>query len=250
MFRQSVSTTCLARGATNNLRWLQQHVRNHVFERLDITSAAEMDDLVRRHADAKPSSIWPRQTAVTTSVDTPRRDFEANALGTLNILEAVRQRAPSAAGVVRVDEQGVWEPGARATDVRRVERYEFVRRPHGITESCPLDFHSPYGCSKGAADQYVRDYARIYGMRTLRLPAVMHLRAAAVRLRRTGLGGMVRHRCRDRRADHGLRRRLPGARPAVDRRSVRAVSTRDRAHRQRQRQRLQHRRGTGERASL
>jgi CDP-paratose 2-epimerase len=53
------------------------------------------------------------------------------------------------------------------TIVNRGDRYELADRPQGISERCPLDFHSPYGCSKGAADQYVRDYARIYGMRTV-----------------------------------------------------------------------------------
>ena len=154
------------RGATNNLRWLQQHVPDHVFERLDITSAAEMDDLIRRHADAKAIVHLAGQTAVTTSVDTPRRDFEANALGTLNILEAVRRRAPSLP-VLYASTNNVYGSLDHEPMVRRGQRYEFVRRPNGITESSPLDFHSPYGCSKGAADQYVRDYARIYGMRTL-----------------------------------------------------------------------------------
>ena len=83
------------RGATKNLRWLEQHVSNHTFERLDVTSAAEMDDFIHRHADAAALVHLAAQTAVTTSVDAPRHDFETNALGTLNVLEAVRRRAPS-----------------------------------------------------------------------------------------------------------------------------------------------------------
>jgi CDP-paratose 2-epimerase len=154
------------RGATNNLRWLQQHVPHHVFERLDITSAAEMDGLIRRHADADALVHLAAQTAVTASVDSPRRDFETNALGTLNVLEAVRRRAPSLP-VLYASTNKVYGNLESEPVQRRGQRYELVRSPNGIAEESPLDFHSPYGCSKGAADQYVRDYARIYGLRTV-----------------------------------------------------------------------------------
>jgi CDP-paratose 2-epimerase len=105
------------------------------------------------------------QVAVTTSVLEPRHDFEVNALGTFNLLESVRRLAPDAvllyASTNKVygglESEGVEEHG---------RRYRF-RRVAGIPETQPLDFHSPYGCSKGAADQYVRDYARIYQLRTV-----------------------------------------------------------------------------------
>ena len=154
------------RGATNNLRWLQQHVANHAFERLDITSAAQMDDLVRRHRDADAVVHLAAQTAVTTSVENPRHDFAANALGTLNVLEAVRRQAPSMP-VLYASTNKVYGSLEHEPLVRRGARYEFAGAPQGISEASPLDFHSPYGCSKGAADQYVRDYARIYAMRTV-----------------------------------------------------------------------------------
>ena len=154
------------RGATNNLRWLQQHVPHHVFERLDVTSAAAMDGLIHRHSDADALVHLAAQTAVTTSVDNPRRDFETNALGTLNVLEAVRRRAPSLP-VLYASTNKVYGNLEHEPVQRRGQRYEFVRSPNGIGEASPLDFHSPYGCSKGAADQYVRDYARIYGLRTV-----------------------------------------------------------------------------------
>lgn len=154
------------RGANSNLAWLQRHVANHVFERLDITSAREMDDLIHRHRDADAVVHLAAQTAVTTSVENPRHDFQANALGTLNVLEAVRRYAPSIP-VLYASTNKVYGSLEREPLARRGERYEFARTPHGISESWPLDLHSPYGCSKGAADQYVRDYARIYGMRTV-----------------------------------------------------------------------------------
>ena len=154
------------RGSRNNLQFLQQQVGNHTFERLDITSATQMNDFVRRHRDADAVVHLAAQTAVTGSIGDPRHDFEVNALGTLNVLEAVRRHAPSAA-VLFASTNKVYGSLEHEPLAWGRERYEFAGSPHGISEACPLDFHSPYGCSKGAADQYVRDYARIYGLRTV-----------------------------------------------------------------------------------
>jgi CDP-paratose 2-epimerase len=154
------------RGSKNNLQWLQQHVHNHVFEQLDVTSPDDMDDLFYRHRNADAVVHLAAQTAVTTSVENPRRDFEANALGTLNVLEAVRRNAPSMP-VLYASTNKVYGTLDHEPLTRTSRRYEFARAPQGISEECPVDFHSPYGCSKGAADQYVRDYARIYGLRTV-----------------------------------------------------------------------------------
>src|SRR5207237_6596752 len=83
-----------------------------------------------------------------------------------NSLEAVRAAAPGAL-VVYASTNKVYG-GLNDIEVALVgKRYQFVGLPHGAAESRPLDFHSPYGCSKGAADQYVRDYARIYGLHTV-----------------------------------------------------------------------------------
>jgi len=104
--------------------------------------------------------------AVTTSVTEPRHDFEVNALGTFNLLESARRHAPSAAFLYASTNKvygGLKHVGVE----QRHGRYAFRDRPGGISEAEPLDFHSPYGCSKGSADQYVRDYARIYGLRTV-----------------------------------------------------------------------------------
>ena len=154
------------RGATANLAWLKQHAVNHVFERLDVSSTSDMDDLLRRHPDADAVVHLAAQTAVTTSVTNPRHDFDTNALGTLNVLEAVRRHAPGAA-LLFSSTNKVYGSLEHERTVNRNGRYELADRPQGISETCPLDFHSPYGCSKGAADQYVRDYSRIYGMRTV-----------------------------------------------------------------------------------
>src|SRR5579864_3347836 len=106
------------------------------------------------------------QVAVTTSLQNPQEDFSINAQGTVNVLEAARKLSPSPIFVFTSTNK-VYGGIEHVKIVERPTRYEFESEPQGISESCPLDFHSPYGCSKGAADQYVRDYKRIYGLRTV-----------------------------------------------------------------------------------
>jgi CDP-paratose 2-epimerase len=106
------------------------------------------------------------QVAVTSSVLNPREDFEINALGTFNVLEATRHFAPQAVFIYASTNKvygGMEEVGI----VERDGRYAYADFPLGIPESSPLDFHSPYGCSKGAGDQYSLDYARIYGLKSV-----------------------------------------------------------------------------------
>lgn len=154
------------RGAEANLAWLrEQGVRD--FVRADIRDATAMDDLLARHADADAVLHLASQVAVTTSVTDPRADFETNALGTLNVLEAVRTRAGGRPAVLYSSTNKVYGSLGHVRVVERAGRYGYEDRPFGIDETEPLDFHSPYGCSKGAGDQYVRDYARIYGLRTV-----------------------------------------------------------------------------------
>jgi CDP-paratose 2-epimerase len=106
------------------------------------------------------------QVAVTSSVLDPRLDFEINALGALNVLEAARQSS-SPPAVLFTSTNKVYGGMEDLRVEERDQRYEYGDLAEGIDESRPLDFHSPYGCSKGAADQYVRDYARIYGLPTV-----------------------------------------------------------------------------------
>jgi CDP-paratose 2-epimerase len=105
------------------------------------------------------------QVAVTTSVSDPRLDFEVNLLGTFNVLEAIRKhgRRPF---LLYTSTNKVYGEMAPHKVTMRDTRWEY-ESGGGIDETEPLDFHSPYGCSKGAADQYVRDYARIYGIPTV-----------------------------------------------------------------------------------
>jgi CDP-paratose 2-epimerase len=106
------------------------------------------------------------QVAVTTSVTNPRNDFETNALGTFNIMEAVRQSS-SKPIVIYSSTNKVYGKMADLKIVQSDGRYAYAHCPDGIPETRPLDFYSPYGCSKGTGDQYVIDYARIYGLKTI-----------------------------------------------------------------------------------
>ncbi|MCS7283516.1 MAG: GDP-mannose 4,6-dehydratase [Anaerolineae bacterium] len=106
------------------------------------------------------------QVAVTTSVMDPRTDFEVNALGTFNVLEAARLAGHNPI-VLYASTNKVYGGMEDAAVVEEPTRYRYRDLPLGVPETWPLDFHSPYGCSKGAGDQYVRDYFRIYGLPTV-----------------------------------------------------------------------------------
>lgn len=106
------------------------------------------------------------QVAVTTSVADPVSDFQVNAAGTLSLLEAAR-RSRSDPVFVFTSTNKVYGGMEDVATTDTGTRYEYQNLPLGVGEDRPLDFHSPYGCSKGAADQYVHDYARIYGLRTV-----------------------------------------------------------------------------------
>jgi CDP-paratose 2-epimerase len=154
-------------GSQKNLEWLQSG-RPFTFEKCDVRDFETLAGIVRRHNDADVVLHLAAQVAVTTSVVNPREDFEVNALGTFNVLEAVRQHAREAA-VIYSSTNKVYGGLEHVPVVDRAGRHEFRDLTTGVSEEEPLDFHSPYGCSKGAADQYVRDYARIYGLRTVSL---------------------------------------------------------------------------------
>jgi len=132
-------------------------------KRLQITVAdirdAEMVERAARHA----TEIYhfAAQVAVTTSIVDPRLDFDVNLAGTFNILEAIRKSGNSPFLLFTSTNKVYGELGGRAD---RGDTSPASASFQGVSESQPLDFHSPYGCSKGAADQYVRDYARIYGL--------------------------------------------------------------------------------------
>ena len=105
------------------------------------------------------------QVAVTTSVVDPRLDFEINAMGTFNVMEAVR-KSKNKPIVIYASTNKVYGGMEEVAIVEKEGRYIYRDLVEGVDESMPLDFHSPYGCSKGSGDQYTIDYARIYGLRT------------------------------------------------------------------------------------
>lgn len=154
------------RGAEDNLAWLREQGVDE-FVKLDVRDVAGLNGLLKAHADADAVLHLAGQVAVTSSVADPRHDFEVNALGTLNVLEAVRLAAEGRPAVLYSSTNKVYGNLEHVRVVERDGRYAYEDRPEGVNEHEPLDFHSPYGCSKGCGDQYVRDYARIYGLKTV-----------------------------------------------------------------------------------
>lgn len=155
------------RGSKFNLEWLAALGVPHDLHRIDISDAAA----VMRHFSACHYDAvlhLAAQVAVTTSVTDPRRDFEINAQGTFNLLEAVRLHNPEAV-FINASTNKVYGKLASVRVVEETERYVFADGYPGVAENAPLDFYSPYGCSKGIADQYSLDYHRIYGLRTVSL---------------------------------------------------------------------------------
>ncbi len=135
-------------GTEKNLEWIRRRHPRLDLVREDVRNAGALD----QHLKGQDAVIHlAAQVAVTTSLEDPRTDFEVNALGSLNLLEAARRQAPDAV-LLFASTNKVYG---------QLENHSSACR-----EDQPLDFHSPYGCSKGAADQYFLDYARCYGLHT------------------------------------------------------------------------------------
>jgi len=153
-------------GVEQNLQWLQEtHPERLEFERGDVRDRAALEKIVAR---ASHVFHFAAQVAVTTSLNTPIEDFEINARGTLNLLEAIRSQ-PVPPSLVFTSTNKVYGDLAELELRANNGRYEPLDpsvRQHGFSEQQSLAFHSPYGCSKGAACQYVLDYARTFGLRT------------------------------------------------------------------------------------
>jgi CDP-paratose 2-epimerase len=159
-------------GSERNLEWLRDQASSGAFTfvRGDVRDT----DLVRSVVGAPEVDIvfhFAAQTAVTTSICSPRTDLEINVLGTHNVLEAVRLSAARIPPMILFTSTNkVYGALPHRAAVETATRFRFADPEldrAGIGESEPLDFHSPYGCSKGAADQYVHDYARIYNVRSV-----------------------------------------------------------------------------------
>jgi len=152
-------------GGELNVKWLRQTYGDTSFRLVK----ADVRDEDRLYTVAKECDVIVHlagQVAVTSSVRNPREDFEENAVGTFNVLEAARLSGRNP--VVLYASTNKVYGGMEDVDVVEADtRYQYADMPWGIPETQPLDFHSPYGCSKGAGDQYMRDYHRIYGLPTI-----------------------------------------------------------------------------------
>lgn len=149
-------------GSEENLKWLQS-IGEFEFIHGDVRNSNDMDNLMKNKFDAVFHLAG--QVAMTTSIANPRKDFEINTLGTFNLLEAVRRYSPDTA-IFYSSTNKVYGDLEDYEYIESNSRYICEEFPNGFSEQLPLDFRSPYGCSKGAADQYMLDYSRIFGLRT------------------------------------------------------------------------------------
>ena len=151
-------------GVRMNAAWLRRRHGERVrVETADVRDAARMRALVR---ECRQVFHLAAQVAVTTSLTDPRADLETNVLGTFNVLEAARSM-PDPPAVLFTSTNKVYGGMEDVEVALDGDRYVYADGRLGIGEDARLDFHSPYGCSKGAADQYVHDYGRIYGIPTV-----------------------------------------------------------------------------------
>ncbi len=152
-------------GAPLNVEWLQNSHGADSFE-LTVGDVRDAGKLAQAAKDVDVIVHLAGQVTVTTSVEVPRDDFEDNALGTFNVLEAARLSGRNPI-VIYASTNKVYG-GMEAVGIAESNTcYKYTDFPFGISETQLLDFHSPYGCSKGAGDQYVRDYHRIYDLPTV-----------------------------------------------------------------------------------
>ncbi|MDQ3829006.1 MAG: GDP-mannose 4,6-dehydratase, partial [Candidatus Tectomicrobia bacterium] len=149
-------------GVEQNLRWLRERYGN----RVQIEVADVRDRYALREAARAADQVYhfAAQVAVTTSLTDPVFDFEVNACGTLNLLEALRtlRHPPPLVFTSTNKVYGDLSDVSLGMNGSRYEPEDLLIRRYGVNEDRPLDFHSPYGCSKGTADQYIMDYARMF----------------------------------------------------------------------------------------
>ena len=157
-------------GAAENLDWLRSLGLSH-FLHGDIRNPFDVEQAVLANSAGHPPPDvifhLAGQVAMTTSIESPRRDFETNVLGSINVLEAVRRHTPGTA-IVYASSNKVYGNLDHLDLVEAPTRYHpRDSASRGVDESTAIEFHTPYGCSKGAADQYMLDYARGFGLHTV-----------------------------------------------------------------------------------
>lgn len=151
-------------GAAQNLAWLNTIGRFHYIHG-DTRICNDVNSVI---AEGKFDGIFhlAGQVAMTTSIANPYKDFQINTMGTLHILEAIRRYSPQTVMIFSSTNK-VYGDLEQYHYGETEKRYICEEWPKGFDETVPLDFRSPYGCSKGAADQYMLDYARIYRLKTI-----------------------------------------------------------------------------------
>jgi CDP-paratose 2-epimerase len=151
-------------GSSKNLEWLKS-LGNFTYYPFDIRNLNDIETVIK---EEKPDVVFhlAGQVAMTTSISNPRLDFEINAMGTFNLLDSIRKYSPKTM-VLYSSSNKVYGDFDQLTFIEKETRYECLEYLNGFDESLSLDFHSPYGCSKGAADQYLLDFNRIYGIKTV-----------------------------------------------------------------------------------
>ncbi len=152
-------------GAPRNLEWLKKEFGDNAFE-LVVGDIKDAQKIAQAAKNADVIMHLAGQVAVTTSVVNPRDDFESNALGTFNVLEAARASGKNPI-FIYASTNKVYGGMEDVELYEEPTRWRYKDLVNGCPETQPLDFHSPYGCSKGTGDQYVRDYARMYDLPTV-----------------------------------------------------------------------------------
>jgi CDP-paratose 2-epimerase len=149
-------------GAPRNLEWLKQEFGDNAFNVI-VGDVRDADRITEAAKSADVIVHLAGQVAVTTSVINPRDDFESNAFGTFNVLEAARLSGRNPI-MIYASTNKVYGGMDDVELFEEATRWRYKDLVNGCPETQPLDFHSPYGCSKGTGDQYVRDYARMYNL--------------------------------------------------------------------------------------
>lgn len=155
-------------GSASNLVWLEQQATPGQFHfiQADLADIAAVLAVFRRYAPFDYICHVGGQVAMTTSLQDPTRDLQTNVVGTFNVLEASRALSPDAL-IAYSSTNKVYGDLEWLRYEETDTRYSLMDYPDGLDETLSLDFSTPYGCSKGAADQYVRDWARVYGLKTV-----------------------------------------------------------------------------------
>jgi len=156
------------KGSAENLHWLEQQSKSNQlhFIQANVSDSEAVFSVFRRFGPFDYVCHVAGQVAMTTSLQDPLLDLQTNVVGTFNILEAVRNLSPNAL-VAYSSTNKVYGDLEWIRTEEEETRFVMPDYPQGLNETIPLDFSTPYGCSKGSADQYVRDWARVYGLNTV-----------------------------------------------------------------------------------